>query len=398
MTWPPAVHEVYLDHAATTTIRSEVIETVSQVMGDTGNASSLHSAGRYARRIVEEAREQVATAVGADPIEIIFTSGATEADNIAIQGMFQIANDRDKVPVSILTAAGEHHAVLDPIRHLAVKCGAFIEWVQLSTEGGVSEATLSSALDAVDPPIALASLMWVNNETGAISDIPALARLCQDRGVWLHTDAVQAWSIIDIDFRSSGAGTMALSGHKIGGPQGIGALVAQRSFAPDPLIHGGGQERRIRSGTLDVATIAGFGVAAESMVRDRLTDQRRISALRQRLASGIISVIPGTILNGPPLTPSDHVVPGIVNVTFPGVRAETLLMVLDGCGIYVSTGSACTAGVAEPSHVILAMTGDEHLASQSLRLSLGRTSNEADIDRVLGELANAVDMARAASI
>lgn len=392
------MHEVYLDHAATTTIRSEVIEAVSRVMRDTGNASSLHSAGRQARRIVEEAREQVACAVGADPIEIIFTSGATEANNIAIQGMFQIANDRDQAPLSILTSAGEHHAVLDPIRYLADKSGALIQWVQLSPDGAVSETTLVSALAAVDPPIALASLMWVNNETGAISDICALARLCQDRKIPLHTDAVQAWSIIDLDFRSSGASTMALSGHKIGGPQGIGALVAKRSFGPDPLIHGGGQERRIRSGTLDVATIAGFGVAAQSMVRDRSADTIRRSALRQRLASGIVSRVPEAILNGPPVTPTDHVVPGIVNVTFPGVRAETLLMVLDGRGIYVSTGSACTAGVAEPSHVILAMTGDEHLASQSLRLSLGRTTDEADIDHVLGEIAYAVDMARAASI
>ncbi|MEO6958351.1 MAG: cysteine desulfurase family protein [Antricoccus sp.] len=390
--------EVYLDHAATTTIRGEVIEVVSRVMRDTGNASSLHNAGRQARRIVEEAREQVAYAVGADPIEIIFTSGATEANNIAIQGMFQIANDGDQTPLSILTSAGEHHSVLDPIRYLADKSGALIQWVQLSPDGAVSETTLASALAVVDPPIALASLMWVNNETGAISDIRALARLCQDRKIPLHTDAVQAWSIIDLDFRSSGASTMALSGHKIGGPQGIGALVAKRSFGPDPLIHGGGQERRIRSGTLDVATIAGFGVAAQSMVRDRSADTIRRSALRRRLASGIVSSVPEAILNGPPLTPTDHVVPGIVNVTFPGVRAETLLMVLDGRGIYVSTGSACTAGVAEPSHVILAMTGDEHLASQSLRLSLGRTTDEADIDHVLGEIADAVDMARAASI
>lgn len=392
------MREVYLDHAATTTIRSEVIETVSRVMRDTGNASSLHSAGRQARRIVEEAREQVAFAIGADPIEIIFTSGATEANNIAIQGMFQIANDRDQAPLSILTSAAEHHAVLDPIRYLADKAGALIEWVPLSPEGAVAESTLGSALAAVDRPIALASLMWVNNETGAISDIRALAQLCKGRGVGLHTDAVQAWSIIDLDFRSSGASTMALSGHKIGGPQGIGALVAKRSFGPDPLIHGGGQERRIRSGTLDVATIAGFGVAAQSMVRDRSADTIRRSALRQRLASGIVSSVPEAILNGPSATATDHVVPGIVNVTFPGVRAETLLMVLDGRGIYVSTGSACTAGVAEPSHVILAMTGDEHLASQSLRLSVGRSTVEADIDHVLGEIAHAVDMARAASI
>jgi len=389
--------EVYLDHAATTVIRDDVIEAMARVMRDVGNASSLHATGRRARKCVEEARESIAQAVGAHPIEVVLTGGATEADNLAVKGLHRLRRTQDPARNTLVVSPAEHHAVLDAARWLHTDEGAALAWAEVDEHGAVTGASLSTALDAAAGTATAVAVMWANNEVGALSDIPALAALAAEAGVPMHSDAVQAIGSVPIDFAASGLETMAISAHKIGGPQGVGALIARRTFQPTPLLHGGGQERQIRSGTLDVAGAVGFGVAITAATAELTHHRQRLAALRDELIARLRAAVPDLEVNGITTSDPDRTLPAIASISVPGCSGEALLMVLDGNGISVSTGSACTAGVAEPSHVVLAMGKTPEHARSTLRVSMGRTTTRGDLDALVAVFPEAVTRARAVS-
>ena len=391
----------YLDHAATTPMLPEVLAAMTEQLGRVGNASSLHASGRAARRAAEQARERFAAALGARPSEVLFTGGGTESDNLAVKGLFWARRQADPRRRRILVSPAEHHAVLDSADWLARHDGAEITWLPVEPTGRVLPRALAEALgDGSD--IALASVMWANNEIGTVSDIPALAAVAHEVGVPLHTDAVQAVGQVPVDFGTSGVDALTLTGHKLGGPMGAGALLLRRDAECTPLLHGGGQERDVRSGTLDVAAIVGLAVATVAAVGSREERAPRLADLRDRLVAGVVDRVPDAALNGGPL--DDRVngwpgrLPGNAHLSFPGAEGDALLMLLDARGIECSTGSACSAGVARPSHVLLATGADADRARSSLRFTLGHTSTDDDVDAVLEVIAPVVERARRAGL
>jgi cysteine desulfurase len=388
---------VYLDHAATTPMRPEAIEAMSQELARLGNPSSLHAAGRRARRVVEEAREQLAEVFGARPSEVVFTSGGTEADNLAVKGLYWARRDggtRNRV----LTTSVEHHAVLDSVRWLEESQGAEAVWLAVDPEGELSPEALRAAIgqDPNSPDrVAVISVMWANNEIGTVQPITELAAVAREYGIPFHTDAVQAAAQLPVDFAASGADALTVTGHKLGGPVGVGALILARGAEPVPVLHGGGQERDIRSGTLDTPAIRAFAVAAAACAKHRADEAARLADLRDHLVRQVLAAVPDAVLNGPP--PGPRRLPGNAHFSFPGCEGDALLMLLDAKGIACSTGSACTAGVAEPSHVLLAMGADDSRARGSIRFSLGHTSTEPDIAALARVLPEAVERARRAA-
>ena len=350
-----------------------------------GNPSSLHSAGRAARRLVEESRESIADDLHVRPSEVVFTSGGTEADNLAVKGFAWAQPERPR----ILCSAIEHHAVLDPVAWLGEQ-GRDVEWLPVDAQGRVDPDAVRERL-ADD--VALCTVMWANNEVGTVQPIAEIAAACGEAGVPFHTDAVQAIGQLPVDGSLPGLTSLALSGHKIGAPVGTGALVLRRDARVVPVVHGGGQEREVRSGTLDAAGIAALGVALHHAVTAQADHSARMVALRQDLIDGILRIAPEAIVNG------DLVdrLPGNVHVSFPGCEGDTLLMLLDAAGVECSTGSACTAGVPEPSHVLEAMGVDPALARGSLRFSLGCTSTADDVDRVIAVLPAILERAERAA-
>jgi cysteine desulfurase len=386
----------YLDHAATTPMRPEAIVAMTEELAQLGNPSSLHAAGRRARRVVEESREEIAAVFGARPSEVIFTSGGTEADNLAIKGLYwAAAAGRPAGPPArrrVLTTSIEHHAVLDPVQWLERAQGAQVTWLGVDETGLVHPDELRAAISA---DVAVVSVMWANNEVGTIEPVAELAAVAREHGVPFHTDAVQAAAQLPVDFAAVGASAMTVSGHKLGGPVGAGALILARDVQPVPVLHGGGQERDIRSGTLDTPAIRAFAVAAACCARSLEADAACLAALRDDLIRQVLAAVPDAILNGPP--PGPGRLPGNVHFSFPGCEGDALLMLLDAQGIACSTGSACTAGIAEPSHVLLAMGADESRARGSLRFSLGYTSTTADVAAVVAALPAAVTRAKRAS-
>lgn len=389
----------FLDHAATTPMRRAAREawleaTGRLATGEWGNPSSLHAGGRAARAAVEDARERIAAALGAHPTEVIFTAGATEANNLAIKGWFWGAGGE---PAAIITTAVEHHSALDPGRWLAREQRARLSEVGTGPDARISTEDVATMLDEVldsgDGMRALISVQWVNNETGAIQPLTDVAALAQAMGVPVHSDAAQAVAHLRVDFASSGLTTMAVSAHKVGGPVGTGALLARRDARLAPVEHGGGQERRLRSGTVDVAGAIAFAAALEETVAARDAERTRLAALRDRLAAGIDAAIHDVHITAP--ADPDAWAPHIVHAIIPGAPSEALLFLLDQAGIEASSGSACTAGVVDASHVALAMGYDAVRAAQTLRLSLGHTSTDADVDAVLAVLPDAVAKARA---
>jgi cysteine desulfurase len=382
---------VYLDHAATTPMLAEAIAAMVDELGQLGNPSSLHHAGRRARRVVEESREQLAEAYGARPSEVIFTSGGTEADNLAVKGLFWARRECDPRRRRILITTTEHHAVLDSAEWLARHEGAEICWLDVDSAGCLTPATLREAIGAAPDTVALVSVMWANNEVGAIQPAAELAAAAHEHGIPFHTDAVQAAGQIPVDFAASGADALTVTGHKLGGPVGAGALLLARGVQPVPVMHGGGQESDIRSGTLDVPAIRAFATAAAIVTKRRDEEAVRLGALRDELVSEVSAAVPGAVLNGPP--PGPGRLPGNAHFSFPGCEGDALLMLLDAKGIACSTGSACTAGVARPSHVLLAMGADEARARGSLRFSFGATSTPADVSAVTSVIAEVVDRA-----
>jgi cysteine desulfurase len=385
----------YLDHAATTPMLPESIAAMTEELAQLGNPSSLHNAGRRARRVVEESREQIAEVFGARASEVIFTSGGTEADNLAVKGMFWARRGADSRRTRVLTTAVEHHAVLDSVGWLADSEGASIEWLPVDRLGLVSADALRAALGADPRDAALVSVMWANNEVGAVQPIVALAEAAHSCGVPFHTDAVQAAAQLPVDFAASGVDAMTISAHKLGGPVGVGALVLGRAVAPVPVLHGGGQERDVRSGTLDTPAIRAFAVAATISAQRRSAEAERVACLRDDLIRQVLHAVPDAILNGPP--PGPDRLPGNAHFSFPGCEGDALLLLLDARGIACSTGSACTAGVAEPSHVLLAMGADESRARGSLRFSLGHTTTQSDVDALGHVIGEAVTRARRAT-
>ncbi|AXI88880.1 cysteine desulfurase [Actinospica acidiphila] len=386
----------YLDHAATTPMLPEAVEALTAHLGVTGNASSLHAAGRRARRTVEEARETLAEALGARPSEIVFTSGGTEADNLAVKGLYWARRDADPARTRVLASPVEHHAVLDAVDWLATHEGATVEYLPVDAHGRVHPDALREAVARNPDDVALATVMWANNEIGTILPITELASAAAEFGIPLHSDAVQAFGQVPVDFAASGLAAMTVSGHKIGGPYGIGALVLGREHTPVPVLHGGGQERHVRSGTLDVPAIASFAVAGRVAAEERERFALEIGRLRDDLVAAVLEAVPDAVLGGDP-APGGRL-PANAHFTFPGCEGDSLLLLLDAQGIECSTGSACTAGVAQPSHVLLATGTDPDLARGTLRFSLGHTSTDADVKALAKAIGPAVERARAAGL
>ena len=386
----------YLDHAATTPMIPEAIEAMAAEMRHAGNPSSLHAAGRRARRVVEESRERLAEAFSARPSEVVLTGGGTEADNLAVKGLFWAARDSDPRRTRVLVGAAEHHAVLDPAAWLGEHEGATVELLPVDDLGRVHPARVAEALDRDPTDVALISLMWANNEVGTVQPLGDVVALAHEHGIPVHSDAIQAAGQLPVDFTASGLDAMTLTAHKLGGPFGVGALVLGRGITPVPLLHGGGQERDVRSGTLDAPGVLAFAVAAEQAVLERDERVERITRLRDRLVREVQEVVPDAWLNGDP-DPAGRL-PGNAHFSFPGCEGDALLMLLDAAGVECSTGSACTAGVAQPSHVLLATGADAERARGSLRFSLGHTSADADVDALIAALRPAVERARRAGL
>jgi cysteine desulfurase len=385
---------VYLDHAATTPMLPAAIEAMASHLGRTGNASSLHGSGRAARRTVEESRETIAEALGALPSEVVFTSGGTEADNLALKGLWWARLKEDPRRRRILLSGIEHHAVLDPAVWLAQHEGAELEWLPVDTLGRVQPDDVRAAIEQDPASVSFVTLMMANNEVGTLQPIQQVAAVAAEHGIPVHTDAVQAVGQLPVDFAALGVDAMTVSAHKIGGPYGIGALVVHKETQLVPIVHGGGQERDVRSGTLDTPATAGFAVAAAHAVKHQADEAQRLTELRNRLVEGITGTVPGALLSGDPVSR----LPGNAHLSFKDCEGDSLLLLLDARGIEVSTGSACNAGVAEPSHVLLAMGYDDQRARGSLRFTLGHTSTDADVDAVLDNIGPVVERAMSAGL
>jgi cysteine desulfurase len=383
----------YLDHAATTPMLPEALDAYVAAARQLGNPSSLHAAGRNARRLVEESRERVAAVLGARPSEVVFTSGGTESDNLATKGVFWARRAADPRRNRVVASAVEHHAVLDAVDWLGDHEGADVTWLPVSPAGRIDPAALAEVLAAHGDETAVVSVQWANNEIGTVQPVPELAALAAAAGVPLHTDAVQAAGQIPVDFAASGAAALTVTGHKLGGPVGVGALLLGRDVACTPLLHGGGQERDVRSGTVDSPGVVAFAVAVEVAVKTQQEYAARVAALRDDLVARLLAAVPDAVYNGDPV---DRL-PGNAHFSFPGCEGDALLLLLDAQGIACSTGSACSAGVAQPSHVLLAMGADDDRARSSLRFTLGHTSTPADVDALLAALPAAVDRARRAT-
>ncbi|MGH3734615.1 MAG: cysteine desulfurase family protein [Micromonosporaceae bacterium] len=382
---------VYLDHAATTPMLPEALDAYVSAAREVGNASSLHASGRRARRMVEEAREQVAAVLGARPSEVVFTAGGTEADNLAVKGLYWGRRGSGK-RTRVLISAVEHHAVYDSAVWLHRHEAAELTWLDVDQHGRVRLDALEAALAEHRDEIALVTAMWANNEVGTLQPVSEIAALAEAAGVPYHSDAIQAVGQVPVDFSIGGMSAMSVTGHKLGGPNGVGALLLRRDSRVVPLLHGGGQERDLRSGTLGVAGIVAFAAAVQSAVKRQSEHAATASALREELVARVRAAVPDAVLNGDPV----ERLPGNAHFGFPGCEGDALLMLLDAQGIECSTGSACSAGVAQPSHVLLAMGAEPEFARSSLRFSLGHTSTSEDIDALIAVLPAAVERAKRA--
>src|SRR5215469_11772077 len=385
----------YLDHAATTPMLPAALAAMTAELAQIGNASSLHNAGRRARRVVEESRELIAETYGAKPSEVVFTSGGTEADNLAVKGLFWARRAAQPSRRRVLATSIEHHAVLDSVGWLAEHEHADAEWLPVEPNGALSQATLAEAIERDPASVAMVSVMWANNEVGTIQPIAELAALAAEYEIPFHSDAVQAAGQLPVSLAATGATALTITAHKIGGPVGVGALLLAKGAEPVPVLHGGGQERDVRSGTLDVPAIRAFAAAVEVTAARRAEESKRLGALRDDLIAQVVAAVPDAILNGSP--PGPDRLPGNAHFSFPGCEGDALLMLLDARGIACSTGSACTAGVAQPSHVLLALGADEARARGSLRFSLGHSSEQADVDALGAVIGEVVERARRAA-
>jgi cysteine desulfurase len=385
----------YLDHAATTPMLPAALAAMTEELAQLGNPSSLHNAGRRARRVVEESRELIAEAYGARPSEVVFTSGGTEADNLAVKGLYWASKAADPRRRRVLATATEHHAVLDSVRWLAEHDGADADWLAVDQTGLLSPAALAAEVERDPASVGVISVMWVNNEVGTVQPIAELASVAAAHQIPFHSDAVQGAGQLPVSLAATGATALTITAHKIGGPVGIGALLLAKGVQPVPVLHGGGQERDVRSGTLDVPAIRAFAVAVQVATEHRDDEAKRLASLRDDLIAQVKAAVPDAVLNGAPSGPGR--LPGNAHFSFPGCEGDALLMLLDARGIACSTGSACTAGVAQPSHVLLAMGADEARARGSLRFSLGHSSEQSDVDALGTVIGEVVERARRAA-
>jgi cysteine desulfurase len=385
---------VYLDYAATTPLRKEVFDCYVEHLQTLGNPSSVHSSGQLVRRALEEARESLAKAVDCNRSEVIFTSGGTESDNLAIKGLYWQRVSEDSNRKVIISAATEHHGSIDPMEWLEKHDGAEILWLPLDYQGVVDLDFLENYLREDHSRVALVNLMWANNETGVITDIGKLTSLTKPYEIPVHSDAIAAFGHLPISFANSGLAAMSISAHKIGGPVGAGALIVSRATKLVSIIHGGGQERGMRSGTMNAPVAKAFALAAELSIAELDKETQRLAELRDYLVEGVKKLTPLASLTSE-LAPR---MPHNAHFTFEGCSGDSLLFLLDQQGVCVSVGSACQAGVNGPSHVLLAMGRTEREANGCIRMTLGKESTKADVDAFLTALPQALDGALRAGL
>lgn len=385
---------VYFDHAATTQVREAALAELVRCTRQLGNPSSVHAAGQASRAMLENARDSVANSLGCDRSEVIFTSGGTESNNQAIKGLFWARRAEVAERDLIISAATEHHALIDPIEWLESNHGARVHWLEVDRHGAFNLAELSAVLERESGRVAMISLMWVNNETGVINDIAEVCRVAADYGVPVHSDAVAAIGHTPVNFATSGLTAMSVSGHKVGAPIGIGALVVARAAKPVSLLHGGGQERGLRSGTMNYPMAASFAVALGEAVAAGSQHFERLAELRDCVQSAILKAAPDAVVTNA----DSHRVPDNLHVLFPGLLGDTLLYTLDAAGVQVSTGSACQAGVVGPSHVLIGMGYSEAEAKSGIRITLGHNTTQADVDHLIEVFPEAYQRARLASV
>ena len=374
---------IYLDHAATTPMLPAAIDAYARQMAQTGNASSLHAQGRAVRKAVEESRELIAKAAGCDASEIIFTASGTEANNLAIKGFFW-SNPSKK---TIVVSAIEHHAVIDPVEWLKEHESAKVIFAPVDNLGVLDLTALEKIVSEHRDDIAVIAIMHSNNEVGTIQPIADVVKIAGD--IPVHTDAVQSFGKIVFDFKALGVTSATISAHKLGGPLGVAALILKRGLDITPLLHGGGQERDIRSSTVNAPGIVSFATAVDQALSNLRDNYSKMSSLQFQLREDILREVPDARINGW----AQEILPNILNVTFPGTKNESLLVLLDMAGISASQGSACSAGVQRPSHVLLAMGLSEKEADSTVRFSLGHTSTQEDIDALCGVIADVVKRA-----
>jgi cysteine desulfurase len=373
---------------------AEAISALVEQSTKLGNPSSLHTSGREVRKDVEEAREAIAKFAECAPSEIIFTGSGTEANNAAIKGLFWSAQESNPKRKVIVTSPFEHHAVMDPIDWLSIHEGAEVVHVGVSSDGVVILDDLKSIIDARADEIALISIMHSNNEIGTVQPISEIVRIASEKQIPVHSDAVQSFGKVEFSFKDLGLTAATLSAHKIGGPLGIGILILKRGLEITPVLHGGGQERDIRSGTLNAPAIVSFAAAVKKVNSEFLERNNRIRKLKDTLKATLNEKVSDIRFNGR----SENSLPGILNVTFPGAPGDALLLLLDAENISTSTGSACSAGVAQPSHVLLSLGLSERDAKSSLRFSLGHTSTDSDVAYLGSVIGKVVERARAAGL
>jgi len=373
---------VYLDHAATTPMFDAAIDAMNTALRKLGNPSSLHTEGRSTRKDVEDAREKLAKAIGCQASEVIFTGSGTEANNAAVKGLYWHSDKK-----VILISSIEHHAVMDPAHWLAEHEGAEIVEIPVTASGVIDTDFLKAVIQKRRSEIALVSVMHSNNETGVIQPIADVVKIAGD--IPVHCDAVQSFTKIPLSFKELGLFAMTISGHKVGGPLGIGALILRRAVEIPPLLHGGGQERDIRSGTLNAPSIVALAAAVEA----NLYDAKKVESLRDSFEAGVTALRPDAVINGK----GAPRLPGISNITFPGTQSDSLLLLMDSEKVSCSTGAACTAGVHRPSHVLMAMGLTDVVSQSSLRFSFGATNTAADVEFALSVLPTVIERGLAAN-
>lgn len=383
---------VYLDHAATTPVRPEAVDALLAALPVVGNPSSAHAAGRRARRRLEDAREVVAAALGAEPGDLVLTAGGTEADNLAVKGLYWSRRAADAARRRVVVSAVEHHAVLDAARWLGEHEGAEVVEIGVDPLGRLDLDALGEELERHGTEIALISVMWANNEVGTVQPVAEVVAAAAPAGIPVHSDAVQAVGHVAVDFGASGLAALSVSGHKLGAPVGVGALVLRRGLGLVPVLHGGGQERGLRSGTLDAAAASAFAAALAAATAGAVEEHGRVALLRDLLLDGIAASVEGVTRRG--AAPGPGRLPGNAHVTVAGADAEVMLYLLDTAGIAASSGSACQAGVEQVSHVLRAMGVPDDDARGALRLTLGHTSTAADVEALLQALPGVVERAR----
>ena len=385
---------VYLDHAATSPIRPGVLAHYSKALEQVGNPASVHSFGQSSRQMLEEARETIAASIGCDRNEVIFTSGGTESDNLAVKGLYWQRHGQDRNRTLIVTSSAEHAAVLDAVNWLVTEQGAEAHFVSMNDDGVLDLAELSDVINKRSDQIALVSLMWANNEIGVVHPIQKITELAKEYAIPVHSDSIAALGHIPVNFAASGLSAMTVTGHKVGSPVGVGALILARSEKLTPVLHGGGQERNLRSGTPDAAAASAMALAVKEAVDEQAQLQILHARLSEKLVAGVREVAPDVKVS------SEHAprLANNVHFRFPGCLGDSLLFLLDLNGVSVSTGSACAAGVSSPSHVVLSLGANSDEAMGTMRITFGHNTSEADVDAFLDAFPKAYEGAKKAGL